>query len=245
MLGPLALALLIATPVMAHVRAEACAFKSEPTVLLSEGDPHVSGSRLLQVWEEPDQSSFWSPADPAGDGYDRYVRKLVEQKVETNPVALLRASPGFINDLVVRHASRWIRPAICLEKLLIGQQHARVDLLETPTEFVAVVLRRPETSQLRVYYYTINQNWIGRMSPVTTPAQADAAAGWTVQLVIHNHSFYPSDRTLNGLLAPSQPDAHFQANFAKSHGLREARITNGIDTLRMAADTFSLFQPPE
>lgn len=232
------------TPAVAANSRQTCAFKSAPEVILSEGSPHLSGSRLVQVWEEPDQASLWSGVDPAGDEYAAYVRKLTRQRVQTDAVTLLKASPSFNNDLVVRNASAWIKPATCLEKLLIGKQNARMDLLDTPTEFVAVILRRSDANLLRVYYYTVNQNNIGRMSPITAPAAADVAAGWRVQLVIHNHSFFPQDRTLNGLLAPSLPDAHFQANFAKSHGLTEARITNGISTVRMTAATFPLFGQP-
>jgi hypothetical protein len=214
-------------------------------VLFSEGAANQPGARLLQVWEERDSRAFWSTASPADDEYAAYVQKLAARRVRTDAVALLKASPSFNNDLVVRYAADWIKPATCFEKLLIGMQHARIDLLDHPTEFVAVVLRKSRPDRLRVYYYTVNHNGIGRMSPVTRPMEADVAAGWTVQFVLHNHSFFPADPMLNGLLAPSLPDAHFQANLARSHGLREARITNGLDTVRMPAATFTLFQLPE
>ena len=185
-------AILAITPAAAGAPRAACEFKSEPIVLISEGDPHVVGSRLLQVWDEPDQPSFWSNGDPTGDEYSRYTRKLTEQNVHTDPVMLLKASPSFNNDVVARNASRWIKPATCLEKLLIGRQNERIDLLENTTEFVAVVLRWPSTDRVRVYFYTVNRNGIGRMSPVTSLIDIDAAAGGSVDLGHSQSLFLPT-----------------------------------------------------
>lgn len=156
---------------LSNAQAQGCAFRSAPTILLEDGAPHAAGSRLLQVWEEPNQPSFWRAGEPADGYYEDYRRKIAERGVETDPLRLLRGSPDFNNDLVARNARRWIKPANCLEKLLLGQQHARMDMLETTTEFVSVILRRPHDDRLRVYSYTVNRNGIDtvRMEAATFP----------------------------------------------------------------------------
>jgi hypothetical protein len=95
---------------------------------------------------------------------------------------------------------------------------------------------------MRIYFYSVNRNGIGAMTPLTRLIDADLLVGWRVKFVLHNHAFHLSDPELNGILAPSIPDANFNGNFAKSHGLPEALITNGIDTVVIPAAAFGRFQ---
>ncbi len=218
--------------------ASAC-FLPEPRVLEQSGNPHGPDGRLLHVWEIADNPVLWSTASPAG-AYRDFRDHVLARGIETDPVALLKASPTPNNALVIAHANDWIHPAGCFEKLLTGYQHARIDTFASPTEFASVVMRSPDASRLRIYYFTINQDGIGRMSPLTDPAEEDRQAGWTMEIVLHPHVFHPGQPNLNGLLAPSVADAEFAFNF-RDAGLKQSWITNGIHTVRMPAETFGIF----
>ncbi|MGH6909609.1 MAG: hypothetical protein ACREEG_05435 [Phenylobacterium sp.] len=223
----------------AQARA-ACAFPSAPRVLAEEGEPQVKESRLLQVWEFADAPVWWSTAEPAGYGDFRARTKRLAG--ETDPVKLLGQAPSTNNRLVAQNAAAWIAPATCLEKLLFQIQDRRSDTFTAPTEFFALVLRSADGARLRVYFYTVNQDGIGRASPISEPAAADNRAGWTVLGALHNHNFHPGDARQNSSLAPSLPDAQFNANMAKETGLQSAWITNGLHTAHIPASAFGAME---
>jgi len=218
---------------------EACALPPA-RVIEQSGEPGAKDERLLQVWEVADAAVWWSDADP--EGYGAFRAKVARHAGETDPVKLLAQVPGVNNRLVAARAAEWIRPANCLEKALQQVQDRRIDTFASPTEFAAVVLRSADGARLRIYFYTVNQDGIGRMTPVSAPAIADHQAGWKVLGALHNHAFHPGQPELNGPLAPSGPDAQFNANFAESAGLAEAWITNGLHTARIPAAAFGLFE---
>lgn len=222
----------------------ACGFGSRPTVLMEDGDPHTVGSRLLQVWEVENDPVLWSETVPEAGDYRGFRAELAELGVETDPVRLLERSPTENNLVVIRNAGDWIGPAGCLEMLLIGHQHGRLNTFETPSEFAAIVLRSPEGNRLRVYSYTINHDGIGRMDPVVEPALRDAREGWKVLIALHSHVFHPGQPEIDGILAPSEPDADFHVRFHEESGVDEAWITNGVHTVRMPASSFGLFKRP-
>jgi len=217
---------------------EACVLPPARVVEQS-GDPHAAGGRLLQVWDMADAAVWWSDAEP--DGYAAFRAKVAGKAGETDPVKLLAQVPWANNRLVAERAADWIRPANCLEKALQQAQDQRVDTFASPTEFMAVVLRSPDGAKLRVYFYTVNQDGIGRATPVSGPATADSRAGWKVLGVLHNHAFHPGQPELNSPLAPSKPDAKSMVNLAATAGLAEAWITNGLHTARIPAAAFGLF----
>jgi len=217
------------------------------TVLEQSGDPHAANGRLLQVWEIADNPALWGEGQPVSDGYRDFREKVAAKSIETDPIALLKASPSTgsdraNNDLVISRAAGWIRPAGCFEKLLVGYQHARIDTFVAPTEFMTMVLRSADGARLRIYFYTINQDGIGRVGPVSEPALADVAQGWRIVLGMHSHVFHPGQPLLDGILAPSVPDADFNANFAASGGMQAAWITNGVHTVRIPAEAFGAFK---
>lgn len=219
-----------------------CEFESPPRVLMEDGNPHEAGSRLLQVWEVPNNPVFWSDAVSASEDYHQFRTELAALKTETDPVRLLERSPTENNRIVIRNASDWIKPAGCLEKLLIGYQHGRLNTFATPTEFASIILRSADEKRLRVYYYTINQDGIGRMTPIVEPALQDKRDGWEVLIALHSHVFHPGQPELDGLLAPSIPDADFHIRLHDVSQVQEAWITNGIHTVRMPASSFHDFQ---
>lgn len=220
--------------------ASACVLPKTAQVFEQSGDPHGPDGKLLQVWEMPDYPVLWSEASPAG-AYQDFRRQIEAKAIEIDPVKLLKAAPTPNNRLVIEHADRWIGPAGCLEKLLTGYQHARVDTFVAPTEFARIVMRSPDNSRLRIYFYTINRDGIGRMSPLAQPADRDRQAGWTMEIVLHPHAFHPGQPELDGLIAPSVADADFAFNQLGA-GLKQAWITNGVHTVRIPADAFGLFE---
>lgn len=240
----LAFALLSACTQAPSQKMAACTLPA-PTILEQSGDPHGPDGRLLQVWEIADQPVLWSEASPAG-AYAEFREAVRARGIETDAVALLKAAPttdaelAANNGLVIENAAAWIRPAGCFEKLLVGLQYERVDTFKAPTEFVSVVMRSPDRARLKIYFFTINQDGIGRMSPVTEPAARDRAAGWTMELVLHPHAFHPGQPALDGIVAPSVPDAGFAFN-AGEDGLEQSWITNGVSTVRIPASAFGLF----
>lgn len=221
-----------------------CEFDAQPRILLEEGDPHETGSRLLQVWEVRDHPVFWSQTAPRFGNYPRFASELAERGFETDPVHLLERSPTENNRTVIRNADDWIKPAGCLEMLLYGHQHGRMNTLDTPTEFASIILRSPDGDRLRVYYYTINHDGIGRMDAIVEPALEDRRDGWDVLVALHNHAFHPGQPAIDGILAPSEPDADFHIRLHTISNLQEAWITNGVHTVRMPASSFNDFQGP-
>jgi hypothetical protein len=219
-----------------------CAFTTAPEVLFESGDPHRSGSELLHYYEEPYPSVLWSARRPPPGSYDRFLAKLMERRVETDPVTLLRGSPWANNSIVARFAREWIVPVNCLEMLLTGAQNARMDLLDAPTEFVSFILRSPDGARVRIYVYTRNEDGIGNVGRIEETIAPALAEGWTLQIVLHNHTFHVDQRVLNAVTAPSEADAQLAGNLARDPGLSEAWITNGLHTARIPASEFGRFE---
>jgi hypothetical protein len=213
-----------------------------PTVMLREGASDQPGSRLLQYWEMPNDPVWWSEATPDSPVYQDYRRKVAANVSLTDPVRLLQRSPTHNNKIVLAEARNWIRPANCLERLLQAEQHSRLDALEIPTEFLSFVLLSADEKRVRVYFYTVNYDGIGAATPVSAPVVQAREEGWTVLAGLHNHGFHPGQPTLDGILAPSSPDAHFNFNFAAKVGMKEAWITNGIHSAHIPASEFSRFE---
>lgn len=240
----IALALLTGCTAAPAPSAQArCELVQPPIVLQSSGDPHGPTGKLLQVWTVPDNPALWSAASPTSGGYIDFLAKVKTSGVETDPVKLLKSASAMKNNaVVIQHADAWIHPAGCLEKLLLGLQHERMDTFASPTEFASAVTQSPDEKQLRIYFYTVNQDGIGRASPFTDPASQDVEQGWTLKLVLHPHVFHPGDPMLNGPVAPSVPDAGFAFNLRESAGLQQSWITNGISTVRIPASAFDEFE---
>lgn len=237
------MAVLMALPVKQPAAQPLCAIPQKPVVLISDGDAHARGGRLLQVWEIADAPVLWSYADPVSPGYRDFTAKRKKNVPNSDPLHLLAESSNANSKLVAQNAKAWLRPATCLEKLLTGMQQARLDMFENPSEFASFVLR--SGNRVRIYFYTNNQDGLGRVTPVSDPVRKDIKMGWRVQFALHNHPFHPGQPALNGPPAPSIPDAHFHDNARDELGLAEARVTNGVTTVRIPAAAFSSFERSE
>ncbi|MBL8554082.1 MAG: hypothetical protein JNL41_07375 [Phenylobacterium sp.] len=186
-----------------------------------------------------DAPVLWSHVEPAG--YEAFRARIVARAGNTQPLHLLAQHSWTNNRIVADHAAEWIRPVNCVQMLLQQAQDDRIDTLAAPTEFAAAVLRSPDGRRIRAYFYTINEDGIGRLAPLTEPVRADRSAGWMILAVLHNHAFHPGNSELNGAIAPSRPDAQFSMNFADT-GVAEAWITNGLHTAHIPAAAFGLFE---
>lgn len=63
-------------------------------------------------------------------------------------------------------------------------------------------------------------------------------------MALHSHVFHPGQPEIDGILAPSEPDADFHVRLHAASDVREAWITNGVDTVKMPASSFGLFRRP-
>jgi hypothetical protein len=233
-------ALLTILFLLADAASARCMLPAPAQILLQQGDPHKAESKLLQMWEIPDRAEWASRADPQDPAYADFLEQVRLHAGNTDPAFLLSQNPIANNRLVLKNRRAWVHPATCLEKALQAVQHGRIGTFQSPTEFGSIALQ--SKGRLRVYYYTVNADGIGRVSPLTEPVLRDMAAGWKVLWALHNHNFHPGQPILNGPIAPSSADAGFALNSRDDLKLPEARITNGIDTVRIPASAFGQFQ---
>jgi hypothetical protein len=223
---------------------DTCDFPEPPTVVLSSGDAHAGGSELLQFWEVPNTVVYGSQIVPVTGSYSAFRTKLTGTGVETDAIDLLQRNRlgGANNEIVLAFAEEWIKPVNCLEMLLLGIQNDRMDLVDTPTEFAAFVTKSPDDSLLRIYFFTRNTNGIGNISIVWERLAEDHEQGWSLLTNLHNHNIHVGQDNLNGVVAPSDPDAQLNINMRADFDLQEAWITNGISTVRIPSTAFDRFR---
>jgi hypothetical protein len=209
-----------------------------------------------------DQPGLWETAEPDTviSSFRQAVRLRVGAAIDAQ--ALLKRQ----RDIFARLPAEWrgeatngtlvlegrvgeIGPINCLEAMLWKWQAMRYRMIDHPTEFGAFVLRRDG----RVRVYMSSADLVGQRlrSAVTELVKADVTAGFALIAHIHNHPFL-FDRNVGdrmwtteatqadvaGALAPSMTDVQLYRNLRSTMGLREARITNGLQTSRFAAAEF-------
>lgn len=214
-----------------------CAFETPQEILFERGGPHDPGSELHTMRLVEDLPTLWAAAPP--QTLARFRTQLHGRRIQTESAVLLRQANTPNNALVLANLAAWVGPIRCMEALLFAAQDERIPILDASTEFVAFILRSPDGRTLKIYNYTRNLDGIGNVARMLGPIEMDVASGWTLEAALHNHNFHPNDSTLNGALAPSEPDASLMRNLAERFGLREAWITNGVDTARIPASAFS------
>ncbi len=126
-----------------------------------------------------------------------------------------------------------VRPARCLERLLLELHHQFVPLTTRSAEFRAWVLKRE--GRLRVFFATHPLEAWGPNLPTTTrlSMEADLRAGWTLAFDLHNHPF-DFDQPCGpggagGFIAPSPMDLTSYTTHA-GDSRTEYRVTNGFYT---------------
>jgi hypothetical protein len=194
---------------------------------------------VLQRFTVTDRGEWESVADPAGPGWSAARRALVALAPTTDVESLLLGYPTANNRLVARNLATWMFAPTCLEKALLAVQHQRVSFAAAPTEFIAFVLEKSGTTQLRIWYYSINQNGSGAMTPLTDAMAPDLTRGWRIRYSLHNHPFAADSARWHGIPSPSAGDAQFHQNYSTRVEVPEARITNGFSTVRIPACAYS------
>lgn len=245
---------------------------ASPEVLYEEGPSGAVGSKLLVVWEaDADEALRAGPLPEEGPlpAFQAELRAFLGP--EPAQTALLSAKAaraqgsgdGHNAGVAAALAATHIRPIERFEALLLERQMRRLDMVAHPSEFLAVVLRSKDGRRLRVFQYTVNQAGIGGVGRVRPAVEAALATGaWELWLMLHNHNVFfrgdgPPRRVVTagrgngppgekgGLVCPSDHDVRLFRAWRDELGLREAWITNGLETGHWPADTFDRFKAAE
>jgi len=248
-LGPLLLGCLLIScgPDVPPSASPVCMPLPAPTVLRDE--PGL----LLQHWLLGDDPGLHTPALPDAPSLHAF-RDAVTVRFDVEPRALLEAQLPHTSEsdarnvlLALEGQAGSIREMSCLEGLLLAAQTDRAvaqgtTMFETPTEFLAYILRRGDT--LKVWYYTVDQAGVGGLSNLHDPLARDREEGWTVMGNLHNHNFFPGGDALLGGVVPSATDIQAMRGMTGSLGLPGASITNGFHTIDLSAEDFWRFEAP-
>lgn len=141
-----------------------------------------------------------------------------------------------------------LRPADCLEALLVDYQAARFPMASHPTEFHAMVMERGAavSRQLRVYFAASGAPWPPRATQLFDRVAADREEGWRAVAHLHNHPFlFASEGDIAGANAPSLTDVQFWRHLRDDLGVESARVTNGFATFDAPASSFDLLHARE
>jgi hypothetical protein len=132
----------------------------------------------------------------------------------------------------------------CFQSILFDLQNRDWPLALGPVEMGALVLERQvgTSTQLRAYVKTQKQaDYTGiAMSDLEARAATDLAAGWQLRAHMHSHPLSPDGiYDLSGTVIPSTPDSNSYRRLRDEKNLREAWITNGVDSARYLASEFN------
>lgn len=133
----------------------------------------------------------------------------------------------------------------CLQSIFFDLQNHDWPLSEGPVEMAAIVLERSagESVELRAYIKTQAQSsFLGVSTDDLMPqVEADLAAGWDFLAHMHSHPLFPDNELdIAGTVLPSINDVEFFRILRDDFGLKEAWITNGIDSAGYTAEEFDL-----
>jgi hypothetical protein len=224
------------TPV---TEASTCVFRGTPNIVLEVGAPDAPGSRRLAVWDIPNDPALWTSQKPSSDALDTFLDEVGRRVGDTSPATLLTraaappTSPREIelNQWLLQNLERLVVPMRCFDAILLARQAERLDMISSPTEVLAFVLRSEDHRRLKVIEYTVNQPGIGRVGPIMDEVDKAIAAGWRPWSAFHNHNFFFEDGAWRGgSVAPSAPDAELMSHLHSERGLEQAWITNGLST---------------
>lgn len=141
-----------------------------------------------------------------------------------------------------------LRPASCLEALLVDYQAARFAMASHPTEFHAIVLERGDAAsrEVRVWFAASGAPWPPRAALLFERVAADRREGWRAVAHIHNHPFlFAGEGDVAGANAPSLTDVQFWRHLRDALGVESARVTNGFATFEAPASSFDRLRARE
>ncbi|MEM9055829.1 MAG: hypothetical protein AAGD86_00040 [Pseudomonadota bacterium] len=220
-----------------------CRWPTAPSVRLERD------GLVLKVWTFAERAVFASAALPADAAYAAYRARLdaagaiVRQPALVVPPLSEQSQPDVWRDETLNNAAVYrgdvgtLQPITCLDALLFAEQNARFPQLETPTEFLASVLRRTtaEVTELTVVFGAGAELFPPKAVYGLDVVQEYRAQGWQFWYMIHNHTLQrDGDAVVLGVPAPSSSDVRFARSLADSHGLQRVRVTNGFYTFDAA-----------
>lgn len=135
-----------------------------------------------------------------------------------------------------------LRPANCLEALLVETQAARFPMASHPTEFHAIVMERMDAGRrwVRVYFAGSGAPWPPKANLLLEHVAEDRREGWRAVAHLHNHPFeFASGGDIAGANAPSMTDVQFWRYLRDDYGIESARVTNGFATFTAPAASFA------
>jgi hypothetical protein len=150
--------------------------------------------------------------------------------------------------LVLAGAVGALRPASCMEALLVDYQAARFPMAGHPTEFHAVVMERGDgaSRDVRVYFAASGAPWPPRANLLLERVAADRGEGWRAVAHLHNHPFlFAGEGDVAGANAPSLTDVQFWRHLRDDLGIESARVTNGFATFDAPASSFDRLRARE
>lgn len=225
--------------------SDRCALDAEPEVLRAEG------AAALLRWEVDDRAVFTSETLPDDAAYRDYRRAVAAAGADVRrPPFVLEAHAGIDPAVVEREAHNVaavfergagvVRPVRCLETIFFARQHARFSQLAHPTEMIVLVLRRGD--RVRFYAGASDALFPPKWSYGFDEARADVAAGWRLDVALHNHTIVArGDGFVLGQPTLSTADVDVLRGLAEDAGLRSAWVTNGVYTVEVPAENFARF----
>ncbi len=214
-----------------------CQFPDSPQVVFEKGNT------LLQYWDyEKDFMS--SPSNFQNLKNLKKYQNAVKTKVNNlDQLALISRSYPFEKagdkqnlDLARLLLKKNLRPMTCEEGLLLDLQGSRIDLVATPTEFLAFILTK--ANHKRLVYFTSNINGVRGLGIIHKTLEGFIDQGWVLEKNIHNHTLNINESNYRGVLAPSTSDAFVYQMELKDLKLQTAVITNGFETLEIDSKNF-------
>ena len=218
---------------------------------------------LVARWSEAD-SQIWvfqgvmENEDSLAFQRGPHLRQMQEDAVATlpfvDPVRLIRRQKEVFRqagrstdtfDLILSHSNQWIGPVSCWEASMFEFFGAQIEMpiFAAYREFGAYLLKKPQGSLVRLY---VQMNHADAILPVSAQIEqrihSDLGEGFQLESHLHNHPFRADWRRgdWGGTTVPSGEKGRFgdfsaYERMVSLFQLKEARITNGIHTLRVSA----------
>lgn len=223
-----------------------CVISTEPDELfIAEREFHYS-------WLIPNKHIFWSKKLPENDEYWQF-REWVLPKFNIDPIEGLEELRELLLDqygddaFQVENVDKIlggevgvIRPAYCLEALLLGMHLQNFSFMEEVSEFSAYVLENKENDgslELKIYFSSFKLP--SRMPDfIKEMISSDVDAGWRLKAHLHNHPFLIDTPGYSGPLVPSPNDILLWRGLSEESQLARGIITNGFDTLELDQNEF-------
>jgi len=223
--------------------ATACRPPAQPCAWPVAGVTVVrDGAATLVRRDLEDTGALFTPSLPTDDTYRAFRARVRADGAELRRPTADRAPPAddaerelwrredLNAELVLAGEAGQLRPIRCLEALTFHRAR----------ESIVLVLRRD--ARTRIYVGASDQMFPPKSVYGLDQARADVAAGWRLDVVLHNHTVQRrGDRVALGVPTLSTGDVSLLRNVATDPGLGEAWVTNGVYTAVVPATDFRRF----